>query len=74
MNDSQRTIRSHVELQGPSAKSRFLSKQSGKKVAIYGLAILIVSVMAGWLGFLGWGFIAISQWLWDCIKNLWAYF
>jgi hypothetical protein len=74
MNNFQRTLRSHVELQGPSAKSRFLSKQSGRRVAIYGLATLIVSVMAGWLGFLGWGFIAMSQWLWDCSKNLWTTF
>jgi hypothetical protein len=73
MNDFQRTI-SHVDLQNTSAKSRFSSKQSGRKVAIYGLAILIVSVMAGWLGFLGWGFISMSQWLWDWTKNLWAFF
>ena len=74
MNDFQRTIRPHVDLQNPSAKSRFLSKQSGRKVAIYGLAIFIVSVMAGWLGFLGWGFIAMSQWLWDFSKHLWTTF
>jgi hypothetical protein len=74
MNDFQRTIQSHGELQDHSAKSRLLSKRPGRKAAIYGLAILIVSVMAGWLGFLGWGFIAMAQWLWDAIKNLWAFF
>jgi hypothetical protein len=74
MSDFQRTIRSYVELQDHSAKSQPLSKRPGRKAAIYGLAILIVSVMAGWLGFLSWGVIAMSQWLWDALKILWVLF
>jgi hypothetical protein len=45
----------------------------GRKVAIYFLAILIVSAMIVWFGFLGWGFIAILQRLLDCVKDFWTY-
>jgi hypothetical protein len=44
-----------------------------RKVAIYFLAILIVSVMIIWFGFLGWGFVAILQRLLDGIKEFWTY-
>jgi hypothetical protein len=44
----------------------------GRKVGIYFLAVLIVSAMVAWFVFLGWGFIAILQWLLDCIKNFWT--
>jgi hypothetical protein len=27
--------------------------------------------MIVWFSFLGWGFIALLQWLLDCIKNFW---
>ena len=46
--------------------------QTGRKVAIWALAILIVSVMIVWFSFLGWGIIAILQWLVDYIKNFWT--
>jgi hypothetical protein len=45
------------------------SAKTGRKVAICFLAALIVSVMIVWLSFLGWGFIAMLQWLLDYIKN-----
>jgi hypothetical protein len=66
MNDLQRSVKS----QNPPIKSR-LSAQPGQKITIYLLAALIVTVMIVWFSFLGWGFIAILQWLLDCIKNFW---
>jgi len=66
MNDLQRSVKS----QNPPIKSR-LSAQPGQKIAICLLAALIVTVMIVWFSFLGWGFIAILQWLLDCIKNFW---
>ena len=66
MNDLQRSVKS----QNPPIKSR-LSAQPGQKITIYLLAALIVTVMIVWFSFLGWGFIALLQWLLDCIKNFW---
>jgi hypothetical protein len=68
MNDLQRSVTS----QNPAIKSRLSSAKTGRKVAIYFLAALIVSVMIVWLSFLGWGFIAMLQWLLDYIKNFWT--
>jgi hypothetical protein len=68
MNDLQRSVKP----QHPSTTPWSSSAQTGRKVAIYFLAVLIVSAMIAWFGFLGWGFIAILQWLLDCIKNFWA--
>jgi hypothetical protein len=68
MNDIQRSVNS----QNPAIKSRLSSAKTGRKVAIYFLAALIVSVMIVWLSFLGWGFIAMLQWLLDYIKNFWT--
>ena len=65
MNDLQRSVKS----QNPAIKSRLSSANTGRKVAICFLAALIASVMIVWLSFLGWGFIAMLQWLLDCIKN-----
>jgi hypothetical protein len=48
-----------------------LSAQPGQKITICLLAALIVTVMIVWFSFLGWGFIAILQWLLDCVKNFW---
>jgi hypothetical protein len=67
MNDLQRSVKS----QNPPIKSR-LSAQPGQKITICLLAALIVTVMIVWFSFLGWGFIAILQWLLDCIKNFWT--
>jgi hypothetical protein len=67
MNDLQRSVKS----QHPQIKSR-LSAQTGRKVTICLLAVLIVTVMIVWFSFLGWGVIAILQWLFDCIKNFWT--
>jgi hypothetical protein len=69
MNDLRR-----IELQDPLIKSRLSFAQASRKIAIF-LAVLIASVMIIWFGFLGWGVIAILQWLLDCIKSFWtAYF
>jgi hypothetical protein len=68
MNDLQRSVR----LQDPAIKSRLSSAKTGRKVAIYFLAALIVSVMIVWLSFLGWGLIAMLQWLLDYIKTFWT--
>jgi hypothetical protein len=70
MNDIQRSVQS----QNPVIKSRLSSAKTGRKVAICFLAALIVSVMIVWLSFLGWGFIAMLQWLLDYIKNFWTTF
>jgi hypothetical protein len=45
----------------------------GRKIAIYFLAILIVSVMIVWFGFLGWGVFSMLQGLLDCIRYFWTY-
>jgi hypothetical protein len=67
MNDLQR-----VDLQDPAIKPRLSPAQTGRKVAVYLLATLIVSIMIAWLGFLGWGVVEILQWLSAFIKNLWT--
>jgi len=67
MNDLQR-----VQLQDPAIKPRLSRARTGRKVAICLLAVLIVSVMIAWLGFLGWGVVEMLQWLSSCIKNFWA--
>ncbi len=67
MNDLQR-----VDLQDPAIKPRLSPARTGRKVAVCVLATLIVSVMIAWLGFLGWGFVEILQWLSACIKNFWT--
>jgi hypothetical protein len=69
MSDLQRSVR----LQDPSAKSRLSSTQTGRKVAIYLLAVLIVSVMIVWFGFLGWGFVAVLQRALDWVKDFWMH-
>jgi hypothetical protein len=66
MNDLQRSVKSR----NPAIKSR-LSAHTGQKITICLLAALIVTVMIVWFSFLGWGFIAILQWLLDCIKHFW---
>jgi hypothetical protein len=66
MNDLQR-----VDLQDPAIKSRVSPARSGKKVAIFLLATMIVAAMIAWLGLLGWGIVGILQWLSVCIKNFW---
>jgi len=68
MNDLQRSVKS----QNPAINSRLSSAKTGRKVAICFLAALIVSVMIVWLSFLGWGFIAMLQWLLGYIKNFWT--
>jgi hypothetical protein len=66
MNELQRSVKP----QNPPIKSG-LSAQTGQKLSICLLAVLIVTAMIVWFSFLGWGFIAILQWLLDCIKNFW---
>jgi hypothetical protein len=69
MNDLRRS----AKLQDSSTKARLLSPQTGRRVAIYFLAALIVSVMIAWFGFLGWGFVAILQRLLDYVKDVWTH-
>jgi hypothetical protein len=59
-------------MQNLSTNSGMSSRQTGRKLAICLLAALIVSVMIVWFGFLGWGVIAILQWMLSCVKNLWT--
>ena len=61
-----------ARMRNPSTNPRLSSAQTGRKLAIILLAVLIVSVMITWLGFLGWGVIAILQWMLYCVKNLWT--
>jgi hypothetical protein len=68
MNDLQRS----VKLQNLSNKSASSSAQKRRELTTYLLAALIVSAMIAWFGFLGWGFIAVLQWLADCISDVWA--
>jgi type VI protein secretion system component VasF len=68
MSDLQRPALRH-----PPANSRLSSTQSGRKLAIYFLAVLIVSVMVVWFGFLGWGFVAILQRALDWVKDFWIH-
>jgi hypothetical protein len=70
MNDLPRS----VKLQDPPIRSRLSSAQTGRKITIYFLAALIVSTMIVWFGFLGWGFIAMSQGLLDFAKDFWIHF
>jgi hypothetical protein len=70
MNDLPR----YVKLPLPPTRSRSSSAQTGRKVTIYFLAAFIVSTMILWFGFLGWGFIAMSQGLLDFAKQFWAHF
>jgi hypothetical protein len=69
MNDLRRS----AKLQASSTKARLLSLQTGRRLAIYFLAVLIVSVMITWFGFLGWGFVAILQRLLDYAKDVWTH-
>jgi len=72
MNDLQRSAKTRVELQTPASKPRLSSAQASRKFAVIALAVLIVSVMIVWFGFLGWGLVAMLQWLLDCIKTFWT--
>jgi hypothetical protein len=72
MNDLQRSVESRVGLQNSAIKPGVSSAQAGRKVAICLLAALIVSVMIVWFSFLGWGLVAILQWLGDYIKAFWT--
>jgi hypothetical protein len=65
MSDVQQSVK---QLAQPT-RSRPKAAQTGKKVAIYCLTALILSAMIAWFGLLGWGLVAILQWLWDCIKS-----
>jgi hypothetical protein len=70
MNDLPRS----VKLQDPLTSSRLSSAQTSRKVTIYFLAALIVSTMILWFGFLGWGFIAMSQGILDFARNFWTHY
>ena len=69
MNDLPRS----VKLLAPSTRPRLSSAQASRKASIYFLAALIVSTMVVWFGFLGWGFIAMSQTLMSIVRNSWMH-
>jgi hypothetical protein len=73
-NNEMSDLRRSVKLQYASTKSRLSPARMRRKVAIYFLAALIVSVMIVWFGFLGWGFVAALQRLLDWVKDIWTYF
>jgi hypothetical protein len=68
MNDLQRSVKP----QKPPSTSRLSFTRTGRKVAIYLLAGVIVLVMIVWFGFLGWGAVTMLQGLLDCIKSFWS--
>lgn len=45
------------------------TKHTGRRVSFYALALLMVLAMVVWLGFLGWGFLAILKQLLDFVKG-----
>jgi hypothetical protein len=65
-------VQQSVEQLAQPTRSGPTAAQTGKKVAVYCLAALILSAMIAWFGLLGWGFLAILQWLWDCIRSFWT--
>lgn len=67
MNELQR-----VDLKDTAIKPRLSPARRGRKVTVYLLAILIVTAMIAWLGFLGWGAIGLLQWLLACTKSFWT--
>jgi hypothetical protein len=70
MNDLPRLVR----LQDPLTRPRLSPAQTSRKLTIYFLAAMIVSTMIAWFGFLGWGFVAMSQTLLGIVKNSWTHF
>jgi hypothetical protein len=69
MNDLPRPVKLLV----PPTSSRSSSAQTGRKLTIYFLAALILATMILWFGFLGWGFVAMSQGLLDFARDFWAH-
>jgi hypothetical protein len=61
-----------VDLQDPRIKPRSLPTPMSKKVLIGFLAVLIVSAMVVWLGFLGWGMVEILRSIAAFVKTLWT--
>jgi len=45
------------------------TKHTGRRVSFYALALLMVLATVVWLGFLGWGFLAILKQLLDFVKG-----
>jgi hypothetical protein len=70
MNDAQRSEKSDIKLQDSS--TNFTGVRTGRMVAIWLLATMIVLAMLAWFAFLGWGMITLWQWVFDHSKNLWA--
>ena len=65
MNDLRR-----VELHS-SIKARPAPVPISRKLATSFLGALIIVTMIVWFGFLGWGFVALLQWVMDHIRSIW---
>jgi len=68
MNHLERSTSPHNELQESPTKPAGRSR----KLAIWSLAVIIVLAMLAWLAFLGWGVIALWQWVVDDTKSPWT--
>jgi hypothetical protein len=68
MNDLQRS----AKLPKPMNNERLPSLQTCRKVAIWLLGALILSVMIVWFGFLGWGIVGLLQWALNLVKHFWT--
>ena len=54
------------------AKARYSLTDARRGLSIALLTVLIVSVMAAWFGFLGWGLIELLRSLVGFVKHLWS--
>jgi hypothetical protein len=55
-----------------SIETRSASVPIGRKFATAFLAMLTVSVMIVWLSYLGWGVVALVQWILHHIISIWS--
>ncbi|WP_407178565.1 hypothetical protein [Bradyrhizobium sp. STM 3562] len=52
---------SHMQAQPSARDSKSSFRPNDQKIIMYLLAGLIVSAMAGWLGFIGWGLVVVVK-------------
>jgi hypothetical protein len=61
-----------IDLRNPRIKPRSSPGAAKRRIAIGFLVTLIVLVMVGWLGFLGWGFIELLWAIGPYLTKLWS--
>lgn len=61
-----------IDLRDSRIKPRSSPGAAKRRIAIGFLAMLIVLVMVGWLGFLGWGFIELLRAMGSYLTKLWS--